>query len=58
MNLQHDLTELLVWARNKNVPLTDIDARHASLESVFLSIADDPATYAAAQADAAATRDA
>ena len=49
MNLQHDLTELLVWARNNNVPLTDIDARHASLESVFLSIADDPATYAAAQ---------
>lgn len=58
MNLQHDLTELLLWARNNNVALTDIDARHASLESVFLSIADEPATYAAAQADAAATRDA
>lgn len=49
MNLQHDLTELLLWARNNNVALTDIDARHASLESVFLSIADEPATYAAAQ---------
>lgn len=56
MNLQHDLTELLVWARHNDVTLTDIDVRHASLESVFLSIADDPASYSAAQADSAATQ--
>ena len=49
MDLQRDLTDLLVWARHNNVALTDIDVRDASLESVFLSIADDPVAHASAQ---------
>lgn len=38
--LQKDLTELLDWARDANVELLDLHAREASLESVFLDIAE------------------
>ncbi|NLU68506.1 ABC transporter ATP-binding protein [Streptomyces sp. HNM0574] len=44
--LQHALTELLLWAREKNVELEGLQARSASLEEAFLEIAqseDDPA---------------
>ena len=38
--LQDSLTELMLWARDNEVQLDDLDARSPSLESVFLSIAD------------------
>ncbi|MER5885962.1 ABC transporter ATP-binding protein [Streptomyces sp. NPDC001941] len=38
-SLQHDLTELLVWARQSDVRLDGLDARSASLEEAFLDIA-------------------
>ncbi|WP_353647860.1 ABC transporter ATP-binding protein [Nakamurella sp. A5-74] len=37
---QDTLTDLLVWARENRVSLSGLDARAASLETVFLSIAD------------------
>ncbi|MEV0281886.1 ABC transporter ATP-binding protein [Streptomyces sp. NPDC050610] len=37
--LQRSLTGLLLWARDKNVELTGLDPRTASLEEAFLSIA-------------------
>jgi len=39
-DLQSDLTDLLAWANGNTVSLTDLAARPASLEDVFLSIAD------------------
>ncbi|MBY6708787.1 ABC transporter ATP-binding protein [Rhodococcus sp. BP-241] len=39
-SVQETLTELLVWARDSGVTLHGLDARAASLETVFLSIAD------------------
>ncbi len=43
--LQSSLSDLLAWAAHEEVALDDLDARSASLETVFLSIADgrDPA---------------
>ena len=43
--LQRSLTDVLAWAAFNKIALEDLDARHASLESVFLLIADgrDPA---------------
>lgn len=38
--LQHTLVELLLWATQRDIELQDLDARSASLESVFLAIAD------------------
>ena len=38
--MQETLTELLLWAQHNNILLTGLDARAASLETVFLSIAD------------------
>lgn len=37
--LQHDLGELLRWARESGVELAELDARSASLEEAFLDIA-------------------
>lgn len=37
--LQAHLSELLAWAQEHHLRLTGLDARHASLESVFLDIA-------------------
>lgn len=50
-HLQDALTELLLWARDNDVQLDDLDARSPSLESVFLAIADgrDPAVAPAAE---------
>ncbi|MFZ2527686.1 MAG: ABC transporter ATP-binding protein [Rhodococcus sp. (in: high G+C Gram-positive bacteria)] len=39
--LQDTLTDLLLWARHHDLHLDGLDARVASLESVFLSIADE-----------------
>ncbi|MCE7080877.1 ABC transporter ATP-binding protein [Streptomyces sp. ST2-7A] len=39
--LQRDLTDLLLWARERDVELTGLDARSASLEEAFLRIAED-----------------
>ncbi len=39
--LQDTLTDLLLWARQSGVRIDGLDARSASLESVFLSIADE-----------------
>lgn len=39
--LQDTLTELLVWANRSGIRLHGLDARAASLETVFLSIADE-----------------
>lgn len=46
--LQTSLYDLLAWAAHNGVELDDLDARSASLETVFLSIADgrDPADSA------------
>ena len=38
--VQETLTDLLIWAQNNEVTLSGLDARAASLETVFLSIAD------------------
>lgn len=38
--LQDSLTDLMLWAREDQVQLDDLDARSPSLESVFLAIAD------------------
>jgi ABC-2 type transport system ATP-binding protein len=38
--LQSSLSDLLAWATTNRVELADLDARSASLEAVFLSIAD------------------
>ncbi|MFD3707037.1 ABC transporter ATP-binding protein [Nocardia sp. NPDC058658] len=43
-DLQGHLFELLGWARDAGVQLTGLEARAASLESVFLDIAGHPAT--------------
>lgn len=40
-SVQDTLTELLMWARAHEVTLHGLDARAASLETVFLSIADE-----------------
>ncbi len=42
-DLQRELTELLCWAETNDVRLDGLTARTASLESVFLAIADEPA---------------
>jgi ABC-2 type transport system ATP-binding protein len=39
--LQSSLSDLLAWAAHNDIALDDLDARSASLETVFLSIADD-----------------
>ncbi|WP_072805299.1 ABC transporter ATP-binding protein [Rhodococcoides yunnanense] len=39
--LQDTLTELLIWAQRAGVRIDGLDARAASLETVFLSIADE-----------------
>ena len=39
-SVQETLTDLLLWARENRVTLHGLDARAASLETVFLSIAD------------------
>ena len=39
--LQRSLAELLAWADAEGIELDDLDARSASLEAVFLSIADE-----------------
>ncbi len=44
--LQVDLDHLLAWAKSSRVPLAELTARPASLEDVFLSIADDTETTA------------
>lgn len=43
-SLQEHLLELLGWARSHDVHLSGLDARAASLESVFLEVADASAT--------------
>jgi ABC-2 type transport system ATP-binding protein len=50
--LQQTLSDLLAWAALNTVELEDLDARSASLESVFLSIADgrEPAAGASQEA--------
>ncbi|OZE03104.1 multidrug ABC transporter ATP-binding protein [Rhodococcus sp. 05-2255-3B1] len=40
-SVQETLTDLLLWARDNGVTLHGLDARAASLETVFLSIADE-----------------
>ena len=40
-SLQDTLTELLLWAQRSGVRIDGLDARAASLETVFLSIADE-----------------
>jgi ABC-2 type transport system ATP-binding protein len=50
-DLQGHLFELLGWARAHGVHLTGLEARAASLESVFLDIANDPADASAPQPD-------
>lgn len=40
-SVQDTLTDLLLWARDRQVTLHGLDARAASLETVFLSIADE-----------------
>lgn len=40
-SVQDTLTDLLLWAREHRVSLHGLDARAASLETVFLSIADE-----------------
>ncbi|GAB3109128.1 ABC transporter ATP-binding protein [Streptomyces calidiresistens] len=42
-SLQRDLTDLLLWARERDVELTGLDARSASLEEAFLRIAESDA---------------
>jgi ABC-2 type transport system ATP-binding protein len=44
--LQTSVTDLMVWAADNGIAIDDLDARSASLESVFLAIADgrNPAT--------------
>lgn len=46
-DLQGHLYELLGWARAHGIELVGLDARAASLESVFLTIADNPTTTSA-----------
>ncbi|MET0930464.1 MAG: ABC transporter ATP-binding protein [Aeromicrobium sp.] len=46
-DLQHHLYELLGWARAHHIELTGLDARAASLESVFLDVAENPAAPSA-----------
>ncbi|RBM14901.1 ABC transporter ATP-binding protein [Streptomyces sp. PT12] len=40
-DLQTSLTDLLVWARDRKLELGGIDARSASLEDVFLAVAEE-----------------
>ncbi|RKN11635.1 ABC transporter ATP-binding protein [Streptomyces radicis] len=40
-DLQTSLTDLLVWARDRRLELGGIDARSASLEDVFLAVAEE-----------------
>ncbi len=42
-NLQQTLTDLLLWAREAGVELAGLDARSASLEQVFLAVAEEAA---------------
>ncbi|MDT0445106.1 ABC transporter ATP-binding protein [Streptomyces johnsoniae] len=42
-NLQQSLTDLLLWAREAGVELPGLDARSASLEQVFLAMAEEAA---------------
>lgn len=46
-DLQGHLYELLGWSRAHGIELTGLDARAASLESVFLTIAENPADVSA-----------
>jgi ABC-2 type transport system ATP-binding protein len=50
-DLQGHLFELLGWSRAHGVQLTGLEARAASLESVFLDVANDPADASASQPD-------
>ncbi|MFR9676218.1 ABC transporter ATP-binding protein [Streptomyces sp. TR02-1] len=54
LDLQHTATDLLLWARDGGVALDDLRARSASLEEVFLEVAqdDDEETTEAAGAGA------
>ncbi|MDO9354511.1 MAG: ABC transporter ATP-binding protein [Solirubrobacteraceae bacterium] len=58
-DLQRALSALLSWADAQGARLDDLNAHSASLESVFLAIADerDPAAAAAAASNAAANAD-
>jgi ABC-2 type transport system ATP-binding protein len=53
--LQRSLSDLLAWAAQHGVALDDLDARSASLETVFLAIADgrDPAETTTSDREAA-----
>ncbi|MDS1272279.1 ABC transporter ATP-binding protein [Lipingzhangella sp. LS1_29] len=48
-NLQFTATELLTWARSRNMTLTGLDARSASLEEAFLHIAENSADGAVSE---------
>lgn len=50
-DLQAHLSELLAWAGAHRLQLNGLEARAASLESVFLDIADDPADTSAPTPD-------
>ncbi|MGV8874523.1 MAG: ABC transporter ATP-binding protein [Rhodococcus sp. (in: high G+C Gram-positive bacteria)] len=50
-DLQRHLSEVLAWADGHRVQLRGLDARAASLESVFLDIAADPAEGSASTTD-------
>lgn len=48
-HLQADLLTLLTWAERERLPLPRLQAKEASLESVFLSIAEEPSPPQAAE---------
>jgi ABC-2 type transport system ATP-binding protein len=50
-DLQSDLTDLLAWANGNAISLTDLAARPASLEDVFMGIATDGAPDSAVSTD-------
>ena len=54
-NLQGDLLRLLEWAREHGVHLSGLEARHATLESVFLDLAASDASAATSPSAAAGT---
>jgi ABC-2 type transport system ATP-binding protein len=51
-SLQSELTDLLMWARQSGVELQNLHARTATLEEVFLEIAQEPEEDDAAPAEA------
>ncbi|GAA5155816.1 ABC transporter ATP-binding protein [Nocardioides marinquilinus] len=53
LELQDTLTDLLGWAARHGVRLEQLDARHASLESIFLAVADETSHHRAAAGDPA-----